>query len=57
MNDYMTFDKAADYLHPPRSTLYRWLREGRVPGHKLGRQWPFLRSELETALSQGFKTS
>ena len=47
MNDYMTFDEAAAFLHTPRSTLYRWLAEGRVPGHKLGRQWRFLRSELD----------
>jgi general secretion pathway protein E len=49
----MAFDEAADYLHTPRSTLYRWLREGRVPGHKLGRQWRFLRSELEAFRASG----
>jgi excisionase family DNA binding protein len=47
MNDYLTFDEAAEFLNTPRSTLYRWLREGKAPGHKLGRQWRFLRSELE----------
>jgi excisionase family DNA binding protein len=47
MNYYLTFDEAADFLNTPRSTLYRWLREGKAPGHKLGRQWRFLRSELE----------
>ena len=47
MNEYLTFDEAAEFLNTPRSTLYRWLREGKAPGHKLGRQWRFLRSELE----------
>ena len=47
MIDYLTFDEAAEYLNTPRSTLYRWLREGKAPGHKLGRQWRFLRSDLE----------
>ena len=47
MNDYMTLDEAVEFLSTPRSTMYRWLREGKVPGHKLGRQWRFLRTELE----------
>lgn len=46
-DEYMTFEQASQYLNTPRSTLYRWLKEGKVPGHKLGRQWRFLRSELE----------
>lgn len=49
----MTFDEAREFLNTPRSTLYRWVREGRVPGHKLGRQWRFLRSELEEFRSGG----
>ena len=53
MNKYMTFDEAAAFLHTPRSTLYRWLAEGRVPGHKLGRQWRFLRSELDQFIRSG----
>lgn len=53
MNDYMTFEEAAAFLATPHSTLYRWLREERVPGHKLGRQWRFLRSELEDFRASG----
>jgi len=50
MNDYMTFEETMEFLSTPRSTLYRWLREGRVPGHKIGRQWRFLRDELEAVV-------
>jgi MSHA biogenesis protein MshE len=53
MNDYLTFEEAADFLSTPHSTLYRWLKAGKVPGHKLGRQWRFLRSELEDFRSSG----
>ncbi len=53
MSDYMTFEEAAEFLKTPHSTLYRWLREGRVPGHKLGRQWRFLRLELEAFRASG----
>ncbi|WP_249755839.1 ATPase, T2SS/T4P/T4SS family [Microvenator marinus] len=48
----MTFEEAAEFLNTSRSTLYRWLREERVPAHKMGRQWRFLRDELE-AFSRG----
>lgn len=53
MSDYMTFQDASEFLNTPRSTLYRWVREGRVPGHKLGRQWRFLREELEEFRASG----
>ena len=48
MTDYLTFEEAAALLNVAHSTLYRWLREERVPGHKVGRQWRFVKSELET---------
>lgn len=47
MSDHLTFEEAADFLNTSHSTLYRWLREERVPAHKMGRQWRFLRNELE----------
>ena len=50
MNDYLTFEQASEFLKTPASTLYRWVREGTVPGHKFGRQWRFRRDELEAAL-------
>lgn len=46
-DEYMTFEQAAEFLNTSSSTLYRWLREEKVPAHKLGRQWRFLREELE----------
>ena len=34
MNDYLTFEQAAEFLNTSRSTLYRWLREGKLTaGH------------------------
>ena len=51
-DEYLNFEQASTFLNTPRSTLYRWLKEGRVPGHKLGRQWRFLRSELDAFRQQ-----
>lgn len=50
-NQYLTFDEAVAFLKTNTSTLYKWLQSGKVPGHKLGRQWRFIREELEAYLS------
>ncbi|MBC7370981.1 MAG: helix-turn-helix domain-containing protein, partial [Bdellovibrionaceae bacterium] len=46
-HDYLDFDEAVGYLKTTSSTLYKWLQNGKVPGHKLGRQWRFSKDELE----------
>lgn len=50
-NEYLDFDEAVRFLKTTPSTLYKWLQAGKVPGHKLGRQWRFLREELELHVS------
>jgi DNA binding domain, excisionase family len=49
--DYLDFDEAVAFLKTTPSTLYKWLQAGKIPGHKLGRQWRFLRDELELHVS------
>ena len=44
--DYINFEEAVGLLKTTRSTLYKWLQSGKVPGHKLGRQWRFRKDEL-----------
>lgn len=43
---YLNFDEAVELLGTTRSTLYKWMQAGKIPGHKLGRQWRFLENEL-----------
>jgi excisionase family DNA binding protein len=50
-NEYLDFDEAVLFLKTTPSTLYKWLQSGKISGHKLGRQWRFLREELELYLS------
>lgn len=50
-NQYLDFDEAVTFLNTNSSTLYKWLQSGKVPGYKLGRQWRFLKDELELHLS------
>jgi len=53
MPDVMTAEQAAEYLQTSVYTLKRHAREGTIPAAKLGREWRFLRSELEAWLSAG----
>ncbi|NUN05819.1 MAG: helix-turn-helix domain-containing protein [Bdellovibrio sp.] len=49
--EYLDFDQAVAFLKTTPSTLYKWLQAGKVPGYKLGRQWRFLKGELEFHVS------
>ena len=37
----MTLEELAIYLKLPKSTVYKLVQEGRIPGQKLGKQWRF----------------
>lgn len=50
-SEYLDFDEAVQFLRTTPSTLYKWLQAGKIPGHKLGRQWRFLKDELEIHVS------
>ena len=50
-NEYLDFDQAVCFLKTTPSTLYKWLQAGKIPGHKLGRQWRFLKDELDIHVS------
>lgn len=49
--EYLNLDEAIAYLKTTRSTLYKWLQAGKVPAHKLGRQWRFDKAELDRYLN------
>ncbi|CAN5295953.1 hypothetical protein BH20ACI2_BH20ACI2_02100 [soil metagenome] len=42
----LNFAEACDFFSVKASTLYRWLREGRVPFYRPGREYQFDRDEL-----------
>ena len=44
----MEFDLALDYLQVSRSTLNRWIRDGKIPARKVGGQWRFSQDDLRT---------
>jgi excisionase family DNA binding protein len=42
----MSFAEAYEFLGVGSSTLYRWIREGRIPFYRIGREYQFDREEL-----------
>jgi type IV pilus assembly protein PilB len=46
----LSMDEAIETLRTTRPTFYRWLRSGRIKGHKVGRQWRFYPADIERFL-------
>jgi excisionase family DNA binding protein len=57
----LTIDELSAYLKIPKSTLYKLVREGKIPSQKIGRHWRFHRETIDKWLRSrndtGFKTS
>lgn len=49
--DMMTMDEAIAMLKTTRPTFYRWVREGKLKGFKVGRQWRFAPAEIQRFLT------
>jgi excisionase family DNA binding protein len=43
----MTATEAADYLKIHRSTLYKMLRRGEIPGFRIGSDWRFSKETID----------
>jgi excisionase family DNA binding protein len=48
--DVLTPEEAADLLRVTVDTVRKLLREGKLPGAKVGREWRLLRRDLEAHL-------
>lgn len=48
----LTLEELATYLKIPKSTLYKLVQEGRIPGQKLGKQWRFAKRAIDQWLEQ-----
>lgn len=49
----ITAPEVAELLGMTKQGVYNWLRDGVIPGYKLGSTWFVLRDELKEALRQG----
>ncbi len=49
-DDVLTIKELSIYLKVPKSTLYKLVREGKVPCQKIGRHWRFHRDAIDAWL-------
>ena len=52
LDDVLTLKELSDYLKIPESTIYKLVREGKIPAHKIGRQWRFRKVVIDQWLGQ-----
>ncbi len=45
--DVLTIEELAIYLKIPKSTLYKLVREGKIPSQKIGRHWRFRKGAID----------
>ena len=55
--DVLTIEELAAYLKIPKSTLYKLVREGKIPSQKIGRIGASGREPLTTGLRKRVRTS
>lgn len=53
----MTITDLAEYLQVSKSSLYKLVQKGRVPGQKVGKHWRFHRSVIDRWLGDNPETS
>lgn len=50
--DIMTIEALAAYLQISKSTLYKLVQDGRLPGQKVGKRWRFHKEAIDQWLKQ-----
>ncbi len=52
IGDVLTIEELSIYLKIPKSTLYKLVREGKVPSQKVGRHWRFRKKAIDRWLDE-----
>ena len=51
--EILTIEEAAEFLQLSKRSLYKLLREGKIPGRKILNKWRFERENLKRWLNKG----
>jgi excisionase family DNA binding protein len=51
-NAVLDIEQLSQYLKVPKSTLYRLVRENRIPSHKVGKHWRFRKEAVDQWLDR-----
>lgn len=50
---WLSVHEIAHYLGISKETVYRWLESKKIPAHKIGKQWKFQVSEINSWIKSG----
>ena len=50
--DVLTIDELAADLKISKSTLYKLVREGKIPSQKIGKHWRFIKGAIDQWLAE-----
>lgn len=50
---WLSVVEIAEHLGISKETVYRWLEKGKIPSHKVGKQWKFKASEVDAWVKSG----
>jgi excisionase family DNA binding protein len=50
---WLSVEKIAMHLGVKPGTIYKWIDRKKLPGHKVGRLWKFLASEVDEWVKGG----
>lgn len=53
---WFTVEQIAAHLQVSKETIYRWLERGRIPAHRVGKQWRFQAAEVDEWVKRGEAT-
>jgi excisionase family DNA binding protein len=54
---WLSVEEIAFHLGVSKESIYRWTENGKMPAHKLGRQWKFKASEVDGWMKSGAATA
>ena len=50
---WLSVDEIAEYLGISKDTVYTWIANKGLPGHRIGRFWKFKRTEVDEWVHRG----
>ena len=50
---WLSVEEIAEHLGVSKESIYRWLERGRIPAHRVGKQWRFQAEEVNEWVRRG----
>lgn len=50
---WLSVEEIADHLGVSKETIYRWQERGKIPAHRVGKQWRFKTEEINEWVRHG----